>query len=72
MAMATRNEVKLKMDPLTNGAVSNSDEDTVQVLWDNVRSTYKTDMKPLKFANLNRSDSYTWASALKSYVLISN
>ena len=48
MAMATRNELALKMSPLQNGRDVN-DEECVQIMWDAVRNTYSTDMRALAY-----------------------
>ena len=67
MAMATRNELALKVSPLQNGRDVN-DEECVQIMWDAVRNTYSTDMRALTFKQMNYADFYKWADALKDYV----
>ena len=67
MAMATRNELALKMSPLQNGR-NVTDEECVQHMWDAVRETHSTDMRALTFKQMNYADSYKWADALKDYV----
>ena len=68
MAMATRNQLALKMSPLQNGRDVDDEEECVQIMWNAVRNTYSTDMRALNFKQMNYADSYKWADALKDYV----
>lgn len=68
MAFGQRNELKIAMTPLTNGTLSENNEDTVQSMWDSVRENYSTDMAPLKFKQMNYQLSLKWSVALKNYV----
>ena len=72
MAFGQRNQFKLSISPLVDGPLSNSDEETVQSMWNCLHNNYPNEFQQLEFKNLNYQQSLKGAVVLKIYVCFTN